>query len=161
MVIPDLWLALWVHIVPPNPKISKFLWGNSQSPAPTMPDPLQKIQRPDRICSLMSSLICKNPHGHTWSVAGIVGACSSPKTKNFEISMGEFTLHQSNQEPLKKNQPPDRIYSWTCSLICTNPRVSIWSVCGTVGAQSSPKPKNLEIPVGSNFHPAPKYPRTP
>src|ERR1700724_2921603 len=105
--------------------------------------------------------MCNNPHVPIWSVAAIVGAYSSPKSKNFEIPGGYFTLHRSSQEPLKKNRPPHRIYSLTCSLICTNPCVPIWSVAGIVGPQTSQKPKNLEIPVWEHLSPCTKVPKNP
>jgi hypothetical protein len=91
MSLSGLWLEPWVHIVPPNPKISKFLWGNSQTPATNSQDPLKKRCPPDRICSLTSSWICKNPHSHSWSVAGSVCPYTSPKPKNFEICVGWFS----------------------------------------------------------------------
>ena len=50
--------------------------------------------------------------------------------------------------PLKKNRPPNRIYSLACSLICPNPHVHSWSVAATVCPYGSPKPKNFEISVG-------------
>ena len=153
MSLSGLWLDLCVTKVPQNPKISKFVWGNSQTPALNGQDPLNKPCPLDRIYSLTCSLICSNPHGHSWSVPGPVPHQSSPKPKNLEIPGGYFTLHRSSQEPLKKNRPPDRIYSLTCYLICTNPRMPIWSVAGIVGAQSSPKPKNLEIPVWEPLSP--------
>src|ERR1700724_2914414 len=98
--------------------------------------------------------MCNNPHVPIWSVAAIVGAYSSPKSKNFEIPGGYFTLHRSSQEPLKKNRPPHRIYSLTCSLICTNPCVPIWSVAGIVGPQTSPTPhKSRNSCVGAPVPP--------
>ena len=79
MVIPGLWLEPWVYKVPPNPKISKFVWENSQSPAPNTQDHPGLIQPPDRTCSLTCSLICKNPHVHSWSVPGFIPVQSSPQ----------------------------------------------------------------------------------
>src|SRR3981189_44757 len=96
MAIAGLWLAPFVYMFPPNPKISKFVWENSQRPAPTWSDLIKKCQPPDRICSLTSSLICKNPHGHSWSVAGTVCLYGSPKPKNLEICVGEFTKSCTN-----------------------------------------------------------------
>jgi hypothetical protein len=129
------------------------VWGNFQTPAPSSQDPLTKRCPLDRIYSLICPLICINPCVPIWAVAGTVCPYSSPKPQNFEIPGGYFTLHRSSQEPLKKNRPPDRIYSLTCSLRCTNPCVAIWSVAGIVGAQSSPKPKNLEILVWEHLSP--------
>src|ERR1700738_1030380 len=99
MSIASLWLELCLTKLPQNPKISKFLWGNSQSPAPSCQEPLKKRRPPALIYSLACSFICTNPYYHIWSVAGIVSTYSYPKHKNFEISMGEFTLPQSNQDP--------------------------------------------------------------
>ena len=161
MSIAGLWLDLCLTKLPQNPKISKFVWEISQSPAPYSQDDHGNAPPPDRICSLTSPWICKNPHSHSWSVSGTVCPYSSPKPKNFEIPGGYFTLHRSSQEPLKKNRPPDRIYSLTCSLRCTNPRVAIWPVAGIVDAQSSPKPKNLEIPVGEHLSPCTKVTKNP
>src|SRR3981189_43288 len=90
MSIAGLWLAPFVYMVPPNPKISKFVWENSQSPAPYSQDDHGNASPPDRIYSLTSSLICKNPHGHSWSVAGTVCLYGSPKPKNLEICVGKL-----------------------------------------------------------------------
>jgi hypothetical protein len=90
MTIAGLCVEAWAHLLPPKPKISKFLWEISQSPAPYSQDPPGLTPPPDRICSLTCSWMCKNPHVHSWSVAGTVCAYGSPKPKNFEISVGEF-----------------------------------------------------------------------
>ena len=46
---------------------------------PTMSDFTTMTQHHDRICSWTSPLICKNPHVHSWSVAGSVPVQSSPQ----------------------------------------------------------------------------------
>src|SRR3981189_2778611 len=104
MSIARPWLALFVHMVPPKPKISKFVWEISQSPAPYSQDDHGNAPPPDRICSLTSSLMCKNPHGHSWSVSGTVCPYGSQKPKNFEICVGEFPNPCPNyaKSPLKK-----------------------------------------------------------
>jgi hypothetical protein len=103
MVIAGLYMDLCVHIVPPNPKISKFVWEISQSPAPYSQDDHGNASPPDTICSLTSSLMCKNPDVHSLAVAGSVCPYGSPKHKNFEICVGEFpnpctNLLRSHQE---------------------------------------------------------------
>src|SRR3981189_1641544 len=104
MAIAGLWLAPFVHMVPQNPKISKFLWENSQSPAPTWSDLIKKSQPLDRICSLTSPSICKNPHGHSWSASGTVPPQSSPQTQKSRNSYGRIpkVLHQLCQILLKR-----------------------------------------------------------
>jgi hypothetical protein len=87
---------------------------------------------------LTCSLRCTNPRMPIWSVAGIVGAQSSPKPKNLEIPVWEplSPLHRSNQEPLKKNQPPNKRHSLACSFICRGSHVTSNPVGGSVAAQS-------------------------
>src|SRR3981189_3845290 len=97
-------------MVPPNQKISKFVWGNSQTPAPTMPNPPGLTPPPNRIYSLTCSLICPNLHVHSWSVAGIVNPYSSPKPKNFEISVGEFTKSCTNLVRSHQQLPATRYH---------------------------------------------------
>src|SRR3981189_1771573 len=99
MAIAGLYLDPWVIL---SPKISKFLWENSQSPAPTWSDLIKKCQPPDRICSLTSPSIYKNPHCHRWSVPGSVG---HPVPQNFEISMGEFTKSCTNLVRSHQEEP--------------------------------------------------------
>src|SRR3981189_1593082 len=96
MAIASLYLAPFVYMVPPNQKISKFVWGNSQSPAPTMPNPLKKNRPPDRIYSFACSLRCTKLHVPIWSVPGTVCLYGSPKPKNLEICVGEFTKSCTN-----------------------------------------------------------------
>src|SRR3981189_1139431 len=96
MSLSGLYLEPFVYMIPPNPKISKFVWENSQSPAPYSQDDHGNASPPDRICSLTSSLICKNPHVHSRSVAGTVCLYGSPKPKNLEICVGEFTKSCTN-----------------------------------------------------------------
>ena len=76
-----------------------------------------------------------------------------PKPKNFEISMGELTLPQSNQDPCQKIPPPHSIHSLMCSSRYTNPCVPIWTVASIVGPQNSPNTKNFEIPVWEHLSP--------
>jgi len=142
--LSGLWLDLCLTKVPPNPKISKIVWENSQTPAPYSQDDHGNASPPDRICSLTSSLICKNPHGHSWSVAGTVCLYGSPKPNDHGNA-----------------SPPDRMCSLTSSLIWKNPHGHSWSVAGTVCLYGSPKPKNLEICVGKLPNSCNKYPRSP
>ena len=62
MVIAGLYMDLCVHIVPPNPKISKFVWGNFQSPAPDAQEHLKKNRPAGLIYSLTCSIRCTHSH---------------------------------------------------------------------------------------------------
>jgi hypothetical protein len=136
MFIAGLCLDPWALKLAPTANNFEIPVGNQQTPAPTMPNPLKKNQPPDRICSLACSLMCKNPHGHTWSVGATV--CHSV------LIISKFMWENSQSpvptwpDPLRNNQPPDRICSLTSSLICTNPHVHSWSVAGSVPPQKSP-----------------------
>jgi hypothetical protein len=96
MSIAALWLALWVHMVPPNTKISKFVWVDSQTPAPNTQDLIKKRRPPDIIYSLTSPSICTNAHVPIWPVDRSVGTYCSPKPKNLEIWVGELTKSCTN-----------------------------------------------------------------
>src|SRR4030081_2662533 len=104
MSLSGVYLDPWAHMVPPKSKISKFVWGNFQTPAPNGQDGLNKRCPPDRIYSLACSSICPDPHVPIWSVAGIVGPQSSPKPKNLEIPVWEHLLPctKVTKNPVKK-----------------------------------------------------------
>src|SRR3981189_3938766 len=55
MTIASLCVEAWAQSFPPRPKISKFLWEISQSPAPYSQDDHGNAPPPDRRCSLTSS----------------------------------------------------------------------------------------------------------
>src|SRR3981189_609657 len=102
MALSGLYLEPFAYMIPPNPKISKFLWENSQSPAPDAQEPLKKRRPPGLIYSLTCSLICSNPRLHIWPVGGIVGPETSPNTPKFRNLYGETSnpLHQIAKNPL-------------------------------------------------------------
>src|SRR6202035_3743530 len=66
------------------------------------------------------------------------GCTKFPKTQKSRNSClgAPFPLHQSNQEPCKKNQPPNRRRSLTCSFFCRVSCVPSITVGGSVVAQT-------------------------
>src|SRR3981189_1343637 len=90
MSLSGLYLEPFAYMIPPNPKISKFVWENSQSPAPDAQEPLKKTRPAGLIYSLTCPLRCTNPRLYIWPVGRTVGTYVYPNTKNFKIPVGKF-----------------------------------------------------------------------